>query len=64
MAFLLCSETIIFNKIFFWTYKILLNYEDEQKVRKWQHWLAYCQFRVEEMSNGTALELIERWDIR
>ena len=39
-------------------------YEDDQKVRKWQHWLAYCQFRVEEMSNGTALELIERWDIR
>ena len=39
-------------------------YEDDEKVRKWQHWLAYCQFRVEEMSNGTALELIERWDIR
>ena len=39
-------------------------YEDDQKVRKWQHWLAYCQYRVEEMSNGTALDIIERWDIR
>ena len=39
-------------------------YEDDEKVRKWQHWLAYCQFRVEEMSNGTALDIIERWDIR
>ena len=38
-------------------------YEDEYTVRKWQHWLAYCQFRVEEMSDGTALETLEKWDI-
>ena len=38
-------------------------YEDEYTVRKWQHWLAYCQFRVEEMSDGTALDTLEKWDI-
>ena len=38
-------------------------YEDDYTVRKWQHWLAYCQFRVEEMSDGTALNTLEKWDI-
>ena len=38
-------------------------YEDDYTVRKWQHWLAYCQFRVEEMSDGTALDTLEKWDI-
>lgn len=33
-------------------------YEDEHKVVKWQHWLAYCQYTPEEMQTGIAMKLI------
>lgn len=39
-------------------------YEDESKVIKWQHWLGYCQYTPEEMSNGTAMRLIEEYDLK
>lgn len=33
-------------------------YEDKEKIEKWQHWLAYCQYTPKEMLNGTAIKLI------
>lgn len=34
-------------------------YPDEDKVVAWQNWLAYCQYTPKEMSDGTAIRLIE-----
>jgi len=39
-------------------------YEDESKVIKWQHWLGYCQYTPDEMLDGTAMKLIEEYDLR
>jgi hypothetical protein len=39
-------------------------YEDPHKVQKWQHWLAYCQYHPKELSNGTAMRLIEEYDLK
>jgi hypothetical protein len=39
-------------------------YEDESKVIKWQHWLGHCQYTPEEMLNGTAMRLIEEYDLK
>ena len=39
-------------------------YEDEEKIEKWQHWLAYCQYTVDEMRNGTVFKLIEEYDLK
>lgn len=39
-------------------------YEDEEKVKKWQHWLGYCQYTPQEMWNGLAFSLIEEYDLK
>ena len=39
-------------------------YADDERVRKWQHWLGYCQYLPSEMKSGLALETIKRWRIR
>ena len=39
-------------------------YEDREKIEKWQHWLAYCQYTIEEMKNGTVFKLIEEYNLR
>jgi hypothetical protein len=39
-------------------------YENEEKVIKWQNWLAYCQFTPKEMGDGTAMKIIKEYDIR
>jgi len=39
-------------------------YEDEEKVKKWQHWLAYCQYTYEEMTSGSLFDMIEEYDLR
>ena len=38
-------------------------YEDDYTVRKWQHWLAYCQYTVEEMIDGSAYNTMKDHDI-
>jgi hypothetical protein len=39
-------------------------YTDEDKVKKWQHWLGYCQYTPQEMANGLAFSLIEEYDLK
>jgi hypothetical protein len=39
-------------------------YEDEEKVKKWQNWLGYCQYSLPELKDGTALELIKEYDLK
>lgn len=39
-------------------------YANPEKVIAWQNWLAYCQFLPLEMSDGTAMKIIEEYDIR
>jgi hypothetical protein len=38
-------------------------YADKDKIKKWQHWLGYCQYRPQEMTDGTAIELIKKYNI-
>ena len=38
-------------------------YEDDYTVRKWQHWLAYCQYTVDEMIDGSAYNIMKDHDI-
>jgi hypothetical protein len=39
-------------------------YEDEDKVKKWQHWLGYCQYTPNEMVDGTVFKLIKEYDLK
>ena len=39
-------------------------YSDKDKVTKWQNWLGYCQYTTEEMRNGSALKIIEDYNIK
>ena len=39
-------------------------YEDNEKVEKWQHWLAYCQYKFGELQNGRAYKIIEDLEIK
>lgn len=38
-------------------------YPDKDKVVAWQNWLGYCQYSTKEMANGTAIDLIEQFDL-
>lgn len=38
-------------------------YPDEEKVIAWQNWLAYCNYTTNELSNGTALGIIEELEL-
>jgi len=38
-------------------------YEDNDKVSKWQHWLAYCQYTPAEMQDGKAITLIKDYNL-
>lgn len=38
-------------------------YADTQLVHKWQHWVAYCQYNANEMSNGHAYRIIEKYGL-
>jgi len=38
-------------------------YEDADKIRRWQHWLAYCQYTPQEMKDGIAIELIKEYNL-
>lgn len=37
---------------------------DDEEVIKWQHWLAYGQYSLAELRNGTAMRLIEEYDLK
>ena len=39
-------------------------YEDVEKVKKWQHWLGYCQYTPDEMQDGTTMNLIKEYDLK
>jgi hypothetical protein len=39
-------------------------YEDIDKVRSWQYWLAHCQYTVKEMVNGDAIKIIKEHNLR
>jgi hypothetical protein len=39
------------------------NYGDIAQVRKWQHWLAYCQYHPKEMADGTAMRIIKEYNL-
>lgn len=39
-------------------------YEDKEKIEKWQHWLAYCQYSINEMQSGIAFKLIKEYDLK
>jgi hypothetical protein len=39
-------------------------YSDTASIIKWQHWIGYCQFTTKEMMDGTALRLIEEYNLR
>tara|TARA_B100000497_G_scaffold111716_1_gene132016 strand:- start:1421 stop:2227 length:807 start_codon:yes stop_codon:yes gene_type:complete len=39
-------------------------YEETEKVQRWQHWLAYCQYVPREMQDGTAFKLIEEHNLK
>lgn len=39
-------------------------YDDPEKVSKWQHWLAYCQYLPREMQDGAAMRIIEEYDLQ
>lgn len=39
-------------------------YEDESKVIKWQHWLAYCQYTPKEMREGETMKIIQEYNIQ
>ena len=34
-------------------------YAEKEKIEKWQHWLAYCQYTPSEMLDGTAIKIIK-----
>ena len=34
------------------------------QVRHWLHWLAYCQYTVPELNDGTALKIIEMYNLK
>jgi len=38
-------------------------YADTQKVEKWQHWLAYCQYSITEMQVGKAFKIIQDYNL-
>ena len=39
-------------------------YSDVDQVKKWQHWLAYCQFTTTELCDGTAFNIINEYNIK
>ena len=38
-------------------------YADKQKVEKWQHWLAYCQYSITEMQVGKAFKILQDYNL-
>ena len=38
-------------------------YAEEEKVRDWQNWLAYCQYGSEDFSKNTVFDLIDEYDL-
>lgn len=38
-------------------------YADKDKIKKWQHWLGYCQYRPQEMTDGIAMQIIKDYNI-
>lgn len=38
-------------------------YADPEKVIKWQHWLAYCQYTSTQLRSGKPFEFMERYDL-
>ena len=39
-------------------------YADTEKIKKWQHWLAYCQYTVIELQTGRAMRIIEDYNLQ
>ena len=39
-------------------------YAEPTRVHKWQHWLAYCQYKPYEMKDGTAIKLIRSYNLK
>ena len=38
-------------------------YADPMQVKKWQHWLAYCQYHWKELGTGEAWRIMERYGL-
>lgn len=38
-------------------------YPDRHKVEKWLHWLAYCQYNVKELEDGTAYKIQQEYNL-
>lgn len=38
-------------------------YDDGDKVEKWQHWIAYCQYLPKEMLDGTAFRMLREYNL-
>jgi hypothetical protein len=38
-------------------------YPDREKVERWLHWLAYCQYHVDELKNGTAYRIQQEYNL-
>ena len=38
-------------------------YAEDEKVVRWQNWLAYCNFNTTELANGKALALLEEYEL-
>lgn len=36
---------------------------DREQVDKWLHWLAYCQYHVDELKNGTAYKIQQEYNL-
>ena len=39
-------------------------YAEPEKITKWQHWLAYCQYSSNELSKGVPFDFIERFGLK
>ena len=39
-------------------------YAEPMRVHKWQHWLAYCQYKPYELKDGTAIKLIRSYRLK
>ena len=38
-------------------------YADPMQVKKWQHWLAYCQYHWKELGTGEAWRIMQRYGL-
>lgn len=39
-------------------------YPNRQKVEKWQHWLAFCQYSIRELQTGKAMKTLKEYNLQ